>query len=203
MNGRTLNRRWKVGAKHALYRKTGKWYHRLERFPGALFDPEGYVLFRTEEEYKTCEYLVIHQHIHVPEGISAIPSYVQVVVDGEEQAPTDQEDSIVEEPAERYEGKARQVELTVYERDPKRRTECLEHYGLSCQVCDFDFEETYGKIGAGLIHVHHLNPLSQAGEEHEVDPVRDLIPVCPNCHMVIHQDSPPYEPDEVRNLING
>ena len=45
ITGRNLNEKWKVGAKHALYHKDGTWYERLEKFPGALFDPYGYILF--------------------------------------------------------------------------------------------------------------------------------------------------------------
>lgn len=68
---------WNVGAQHALYRRSGDWYHQLERFPGALFDAEGYVLFRTKEEFESCRYLQINEHVHVAGGISQIPSYVR------------------------------------------------------------------------------------------------------------------------------
>jgi len=33
------------------------------------------------------------------------------------------------------------------------------------------------------------------------DPIRDLRPVCPNCHVVIHRREPPYSIDEVRQLL--
>ncbi|MFQ5751629.1 MAG: hypothetical protein ACE5HI_06480 [bacterium] len=56
MDGRTLNKKWQVGAKHALYRKTGDWYHKLNKFPGALFDAYGYVIFETEKEFYSCDY---------------------------------------------------------------------------------------------------------------------------------------------------
>jgi len=45
-SGKELNRNWRVGAKHALYRKDGKWYHHLLRFPGALFDRRGYIVLK-------------------------------------------------------------------------------------------------------------------------------------------------------------
>ena len=81
MTGKMLNSRWRVGAKQALYRESGDWYHQLRKFPGALFDAKGYVLFQTEEEYRNCLYLQIRQDVHVRDGISSIPGYVQVVVD--------------------------------------------------------------------------------------------------------------------------
>ena len=78
ITGRRLNREWSVGANHALYRKDGRWYHQLVSFPGALFDSNGYVLFRTETDYVKCPYLRIKERLHVPEGIAAIPGYIRV-----------------------------------------------------------------------------------------------------------------------------
>ncbi len=77
-SGQALNREWNVGAAHALYHKDGNWYHLLGRFPGAYFDPHGYVLFRTEEEYRNCGYLEIGEHVHVRGEISNIPGYNKV-----------------------------------------------------------------------------------------------------------------------------
>jgi len=82
VTGRELNLKWKVDAKHALYRETGNWYHQLKEFPGALFDAKGYVIFETEEEYRSCPYLQIGKQIGIPNGISSIPTYVQVIING-------------------------------------------------------------------------------------------------------------------------
>ncbi|MCX7418510.1 MAG: HNH endonuclease [Planctomycetia bacterium] len=68
-------------------------------------------------------------------------------------------------------------------------------------VCAFDFALVYGAVGEGLIHVHHLRELSEIGEEYEVDPIRDLRPVCPNCHFVIHQRRLCFSIDEVRAFL--
>lgn len=76
--GRSLNKAWGVNAQHALYREDGKWYHHLQQFPGALFDSNGYVLFRTRDEYLNSPYLDHGQHLNIPSGISAIPGYVRV-----------------------------------------------------------------------------------------------------------------------------
>jgi hypothetical protein len=37
-----------------------------------------------------------------------------------------------------------------------------------------------------VIHVHHLRPQSSIGKRYRVNPIADLRPVCPNCHMVLH-----------------
>ena len=73
------------------------------------------------------------------------------------------------------------------ERNPKLRQQALDIHGYSCSICGFNFLERYGEIGRGFIHVHHVNPLSQTGEQ-IVDPKTDLVPVCPNCHSMIHRD---------------
>ena len=77
-SGKQLNEEWKVGAQHALYHHTGSWYHLLERFPGALFDKEGYVIFATEAEFRNCRDLRIRKHVRAPNSISQISGYVKV-----------------------------------------------------------------------------------------------------------------------------
>ena len=68
---------------------------------------------------------------------------------------------------------------------------CIDYYGAKCYVCGFDFGERYGQIGVGFIHVHHLIPIAERGQEYKVDPKQDLRPVCPNCHAMLHQSKPP------------
>lgn len=75
LSGRELNKRWKVGAKHALYHREGSWYNNLRRFPGALFDPEGYVFFETERAYRDSLYVRVTQETNVRGGISSMPEY--------------------------------------------------------------------------------------------------------------------------------
>lgn len=104
--------------------------------------------------------------------------------------------------SKRTEGKVIEVTINYYERDPKARDLCIEHYGLNCQVCSFNFEEQFDDIGAGFIHVHHTKPLSEIKEEYKVDAVNDLIPVCPNCHAMLHKRKPiPYTIDELRKKL--
>ena len=74
-----------------------------------------------------------------------------------------------------------------YERKPELRKEALRIHGYSCNVCDFNFEEKYGAIGREFIEVHHIKPLSFFKEEAIVNPETDLIPVCSNCHRMIHR----------------
>lgn len=100
-----------------------------------------------------------------------------------------------------YEGSKQRVIVNAYERNPQARKACISHYGTRCQICGFDFAQKYGIVGRGLIHVHHLKPLCDIGEEYKVDPIRDLCPVCPNCHTIIHRRNPPYTIEEVREFL--
>jgi hypothetical protein len=77
--GKRLNKEWGVNANHALYRENGTWYHNLRHFPGALFDVNGYIIFRTEADYLQCEHLQIGKQLSVPHGISTIPGYIRVI----------------------------------------------------------------------------------------------------------------------------
>ncbi len=76
-----------------------------------------------------------------------------------------------------------------YERDPVARSLCLGHFGYECQVCDLRFEERYGDVGREFMHVHHKTPLSEIADHdsHVVNPLEDLVPVCPNCHAMLHR----------------
>lgn len=103
---------------------------------------------------------------------------------------------------ERYlEGASKTIAVNAYERNRKARSVCINHYGASCAICGFNFEKVYGAIGKGFIHVHHLVSLAEIGKEYELDPIRDLIPVCPNCHAIIHKTQPTLSVEEVRDYI--
>jgi hypothetical protein len=97
--------------------------------------------------------------------------------------------------AEGYvEGACDQVTRNQYERDPVARQRCLELYGYKCQICEIDFAAKYGDLGKDFIHVHHLNQLADFGKR-LTNPEKDLLPVCPNCHAMLHRKKPPVEPE--------
>lgn len=93
--GNNLNRRWGVGAKHALYSKDGEWYHHLRKFPGVLFDKNGYIIFNTKEEYLSCPYLQHGTTLHITNGIASIPSYKKMIDTEEGATCQDQNDVTV------------------------------------------------------------------------------------------------------------
>jgi len=99
------------------------------------------------------------------------------------------------------EGAKKQIIVNSYERDPYARERCIKYYGFECSVCGFNFEKEYGEIGKEFIHVHHLTPLSEIKGEYEVDPIKDLRPVCPNCHAMLHKKIPAYTIEELKKII--
>lgn len=106
-----------------------------------------------------------------------------------------------EEMSQIPEGKKVKMEVNRYERSKKNRLQCISIHGAICQVCDLDFKKRYGEIGKGFIHVHHVTPLHKLGENYFLNIKKDLVPVCPNCHSMIHKRNPPYEVDELREIF--
>lgn len=114
---------------------------------------------------------------------------IDMPVDSEEESLPEE---VIVEPGEAIiEGAKKTITINAYERDPKAKRICKNHYmkkygRIMCQVCGFDFGQVYGPEYSNKIHIHHIVPVSEIGEKYVVDPINDLIPVCPNCHMVLH-----------------
>jgi 5-methylcytosine-specific restriction protein A len=99
------------------------------------------------------------------------------------------------------EGAKIQIVVNKYERSPANRAACISYYGPICQVCSFDFGSFYGQIGQDYIEVHHRVPVSSMGGAYRVDPVTDLVPVCGNCHAMMHRKNPPLSVEELKALL--
>ena len=73
-----------------------------------------------------------------------------------------------------------------YERDPRNRAKAIVLHGNRCFGCGFSFDVVYTPEHArGYIEVHHIRPLSEGPRA--VDPYQDLIPLCANCHRMVHR----------------
>jgi predicted HNH restriction endonuclease len=99
------------------------------------------------------------------------------------------------------EGSVVRVVVNRYERDSNARRICIDLLGARCSICGFDFGAVYGQSVDGFIHVHHLTPLHKIGKDYVVNPKTDLIPVCPNCHAVIHSKRPQLTVEQVRQIL--
>jgi len=91
-------------------------------------------------------------------------------------------------PGRRYaEGALKRIQVNAYERDNRARRDCIAHYGARCVICGFDFGKQYGPNLDGFIEVHHLRELSNVPRGYRVDPIRDLRPLCSNCHAALRR----------------
>jgi hypothetical protein len=106
-----------------------------------------------------------------------------------------------------FDGAKKEITVNRYERNATNRKHCIEFHGCTCKVCDFDFSEVYGSHGEGFIHVHHITPLSKIDGAYKIKPKEDLLPVCPNCHNMLHRPKEKggecLKVDELRELIRS
>lgn len=100
-----------------------------------------------------------------------------------------------------WEGARRRAVSSGLERSASAKAVCLAANGRRCVVCGIDFGDFYGPIGAGFIEVHHLKPLSKG--RRRTDPQRDLVPVCPNCHAMLHRGDRSLSVQWLRDHIRG
>lgn len=196
--GKYLNEIWNVGAAHALYHKDSSWYHVLERFPGALFDPNGYILFATRADYENCENIRIGQHLSVPDGIFSIPGYVLVekhstnisrTLSTKEPNPiwtikkpkksSKQNKKLTLRVSDLGEPEPSRIKTTTYRilRDTLLAQKIKALHDYECQICGLTLEL---KDGQRYAEAHHIKPL---GSPHNgPDIAENIICVCPNHH---------------------
>jgi 5-methylcytosine-specific restriction enzyme A len=91
------------------------------------------------------------------------------------------------------------------ERDPSLRRRKIEEarkrFGcVRCEVCSFDFGQTYGDWGRDYIECHHKVPLSHSGPTKTV--LNDLALLCSNCHRMVHRQQPWLSVEELSRLLN-
>lgn len=95
------------------------------------------------------------------------------------------------------EGRVVTRNVQTQERSSHLRKIAIEHFTrnniISCDCCGFNFPKYYGDVyGKDCIEIHHKRPIFQyQGDTFEqlVDSaLENLLPVCPNCHRVIHKN---------------
>ena len=101
------------------------------------------------------------------------------------------------------EGELTRIYCNSYSRSARNRARCLEAYGYTCRACLLTPESIYGQLGRSVIHVHHRTPVSMMESVSKVDPVQDLVPLCPNCHNFAHKRTPPFSPEEIQSVLRG
>jgi 5-methylcytosine-specific restriction protein A len=99
------------------------------------------------------------------------------------------------------EGALMRVTVNRYERCPANRAAAIAVHGVTCKACNFDFALFYGELGEGFIEIHHRTPVSQMGNGYVIDPINDLVPLCSNCHQIVHREDPPIPVEKLWKMI--
>lgn len=95
------------------------------------------------------------------------------------------------------EGRVQTGNRLVYERSQRLRSAAIETHiqngKLYCDCCNFEFGDFYGShYGISCIEIHHIKPLFMYEDDDIIRTIEqclpNLIPVCPNCHRVIHKN---------------
>lgn len=102
------------------------------------------------------------------------------------------------------EGRKIQIYTYKYERKTELRNEAIKIHGLTCKACGFNFEDYYGEVGKDFIEIHHIKPLHSYDEEIDIIPEYDLVPVCSNCHRMIHRKKDNIlSIDQLKSILNS
>lgn len=112
-----------------------------------------------------------------------------------------------------YEGAFETRQTKVYKRSKKLRDVAISLFRdktghrLVCEVCSFDYEATYGDPGKGFIEIHHRKPIYMYEGDDEIKTiekaVKNLAPLCANCHRIIHRKLPPYSIEKVTEFYKS
>jgi predicted HNH restriction endonuclease len=122
--------------------------------------------------------------------------FINQIVENDIDSEKAQEDSYYKD------GKVTEYYGIRYERNPINRAKAIEIHGVTCKACGFNFEKVYGERGKNFIEVHHVKPLHSIGEEIDINPETDLVPVCSNCHRMIHRKKDVIlSVDEIREIV--
>jgi len=69
---------------------------------------------------------------------------------------------------------------------------------LFCEVCGFDFGQSYG---IEYIEAHHTEPIASLDSETK-NTVESVVMLCANCHRAAHSRTPPYTTEELREMLD-
>jgi len=100
-----------------------------------------------------------------------------------------------------HEGFKRSTTFAKHERSKKNREAAIQKHGVVCFGCQKAMAEIYGKIADGYIHIHHVQPISEYSSARKPN-INELVPLCPNCHAVVHLEKPPITIEQLQKLIS-
>lgn len=195
--GKQLSQELKIECAQALSGEWGNFYAPIKKYPCVLFDEFGFLVVNSPDDLEKFG-IRLGKRTNIPNRISSVPAYQSMAIRRArltEKIPSNGELSY-------YEGAAEAVTVNRYERDKTARNKCTAYYGYLCQACGVDLSKKYGSVAKNFIHVHHITKISTIAKEYQVDPIVDLVPLCPNCHAVAHLRDEPYSIQEIKSMIS-
>jgi predicted HNH restriction endonuclease len=182
-----------INVKQSLYSDWGNFYAPIREFPCALFDKKGFIVINDETELEKFD-IRVGKRVNARKGISSLPNYKEM-----KDFIFLSEDETLDQVF--VEGAMSRIQINRYERILEARRVCIKHYGYSCYACGLKLEDMYGEIAKDFIHVHHIKPISLAKTKYVLDPIKDLRPVCPNCHSIIHRKKSPLDIETLKQFF--
>lgn len=149
---------------------------------------------------------LIGNNFNSNDSLEALESLTNAIGKNQTKMEVFDEDILVVEGANKY-TLSKQIK-----RSSKLRKSAIEYYmdmrgNISCDICSFDFEDTYGDPAKGYIEMHHIKPIymyAGGSVRQTIDnAIQNLLPVCANCHRVIHRTRPPYEVEDVKDFYQS
>jgi len=71
---------------------------------------------------------------------------------------------------------------------------------IRCFICSFSFKDQYGQLGEDFIEAHHIQPISTIVPD-TIIKVSDLIPVCSNCHSMLHRHNSFVTVEQLQSIV--
>lgn len=115
-------------------------------------------------------------------------------------APEEGEDEVIEGRLLYRRHRTRERNQSLVKR--KKDSVLMREGRLPCEVCGFDFADTYGELGENFIECHHTIPLSESGEE-TTTTLNDLAVVCSNCHRMLHRRQPWISVEDLQSVVTS
>lgn len=193
--GRDLAKELGIDCPQALYSSWGNFYAPITKYPCVLFDKAGLLFINLPDDLDGFG-IKLGKRTNVRKRISSAAGYQLISAWRVRLA-----EEISQEEQAYFEGAAATVTVNRYERDRKARNKCISHYGCACQACGVKLSAICGPVAKDLIQVHHTTMISSIGQEYQLDPIRDLVPLCPNCHAVAHLRREPHSIEELQNML--
>lgn len=111
------------------------------------------------------------------------------------------------------EGGKKETKTARYDRSARLRDYAREKFTIDgqicCTCCGFNFNKFYGQeLGRDYIEIHHIKPIFKYEDEDMEktlkEALKNLVPLCSNCHSMIHRNrKEPLDVETLKEIIEN